>query len=115
MDLGLNEKSYIVPGLGDAGDRLYGDQTQSGLHAGKLHETSASRLRLSVRVRLTSEFGSDNGVIQGQTWPNPHRKAQIPAGAPAWEPTNDRVETKSGGSSRQPLPHYCYRLEGWDY
>ena len=24
MDLGLNEKSYIVPGLGDAGDRLYG-------------------------------------------------------------------------------------------
>ncbi|WP_099333215.1 uracil phosphoribosyltransferase [Actinomyces minihominis] len=24
MDEGLNEKSYIVPGLGDAGDRLYG-------------------------------------------------------------------------------------------
>ncbi len=24
LDRGLNEKSYIVPGLGDAGDRLYG-------------------------------------------------------------------------------------------
>jgi uracil phosphoribosyltransferase len=24
IDEGLNEKSYIVPGLGDAGDRLYG-------------------------------------------------------------------------------------------
>ncbi|MDU1522757.1 MAG: uracil phosphoribosyltransferase, partial [Actinomyces sp.] len=24
VDEGLNEKSYIVPGLGDAGDRLYG-------------------------------------------------------------------------------------------
>lgn len=24
LDQGLNEKSYIVPGLGDAGDRLYG-------------------------------------------------------------------------------------------
>ncbi len=24
LDEGLNEKSYIVPGLGDAGDRLYG-------------------------------------------------------------------------------------------
>lgn len=24
MDEGLNDKSYIVPGLGDAGDRLYG-------------------------------------------------------------------------------------------
>ncbi|MCL1936249.1 MAG: uracil phosphoribosyltransferase [Defluviitaleaceae bacterium] len=25
-DIGLNDKSYIVPGLGDAGDRLYGTQ-----------------------------------------------------------------------------------------
>jgi uracil phosphoribosyltransferase len=24
IDRGLNEKGYIVPGLGDAGDRLYG-------------------------------------------------------------------------------------------
>jgi len=24
LDLRLNEKGYIVPGLGDAGDRLYG-------------------------------------------------------------------------------------------
>ena len=24
LDEKLNEKSYIVPGLGDAGDRLYG-------------------------------------------------------------------------------------------
>ena len=24
VDEGLNEKAYIVPGLGDAGDRLYG-------------------------------------------------------------------------------------------
>ena len=24
VDEGLNDKSYIVPGLGDAGDRLYG-------------------------------------------------------------------------------------------
>jgi len=24
VDRGLNEKGYIVPGLGDAGDRLYG-------------------------------------------------------------------------------------------
>ena len=24
LDEGLNEKGYIVPGLGDAGDRLYG-------------------------------------------------------------------------------------------
>ena len=24
IDDGLNEKKYIVPGLGDAGDRLYG-------------------------------------------------------------------------------------------
>jgi uracil phosphoribosyltransferase len=24
LDEGLNENSYIVPGLGDAGDRLYG-------------------------------------------------------------------------------------------
>lgn len=24
VDAGLNEKGYIVPGLGDAGDRLYG-------------------------------------------------------------------------------------------
>jgi uracil phosphoribosyltransferase len=24
LDRGLNEKGYIVPGLGDAGDRLYG-------------------------------------------------------------------------------------------
>jgi uracil phosphoribosyltransferase len=24
MDSHLNEKGYIVPGLGDAGDRLYG-------------------------------------------------------------------------------------------
>ena len=24
LDAGLNEKSYIVPGLGDAGDRLFG-------------------------------------------------------------------------------------------
>jgi uracil phosphoribosyltransferase len=24
MDQGLNQKGYIVPGLGDAGDRLYG-------------------------------------------------------------------------------------------
>src|SRR5699024_4516563 len=24
LDEGLNEKAYIVPGLGDAGDRLYG-------------------------------------------------------------------------------------------
>ena len=24
IDEGLNEKSYIVPGLGDAGDRLFG-------------------------------------------------------------------------------------------
>ena len=24
IDKGLNENSYIVPGLGDAGDRLYG-------------------------------------------------------------------------------------------
>ena len=27
MDKGLNEKGYIVPGLGDAGDRLYGMAT----------------------------------------------------------------------------------------
>ena len=26
IDSGLNEKSYIVPGLGDAGDRIYGTQ-----------------------------------------------------------------------------------------
>jgi len=26
LDKGLNEKSYIVPGLGDAGDRLFGTQ-----------------------------------------------------------------------------------------
>ena len=59
---------------------------------------------MQVGFGLASEFGSDNGVIQGQTWPNPHRKTQIPAGAPAWEPANDRVETKSGGaaSSRSP-------------
>ena len=24
VDRGLNEKGYILPGLGDAGDRLYG-------------------------------------------------------------------------------------------
>ena len=24
VDEGLNDRSYIVPGLGDAGDRLYG-------------------------------------------------------------------------------------------
>jgi uracil phosphoribosyltransferase len=24
VDQGLNDKAYIVPGLGDAGDRLYG-------------------------------------------------------------------------------------------
>ena len=24
IDRGLNERGYIVPGLGDAGDRLYG-------------------------------------------------------------------------------------------
>ena len=24
IDEGLNKKAYIVPGLGDAGDRLYG-------------------------------------------------------------------------------------------
>ena len=24
IDRGLNEKGYILPGLGDAGDRLYG-------------------------------------------------------------------------------------------
>jgi uracil phosphoribosyltransferase len=24
VDRGLNERGYIVPGLGDAGDRLYG-------------------------------------------------------------------------------------------
>jgi uracil phosphoribosyltransferase len=24
VDRGLNEKGFIVPGLGDAGDRLYG-------------------------------------------------------------------------------------------
>ncbi len=24
LDEGLNEKGYIIPGLGDAGDRLYG-------------------------------------------------------------------------------------------
>jgi uracil phosphoribosyltransferase len=24
VDRGLNEKGYIVPGLGDAGDRLFG-------------------------------------------------------------------------------------------
>jgi len=24
LDRGLNEKAYIVPGLGDAGDRIFG-------------------------------------------------------------------------------------------
>jgi len=26
LDRGLNDQGYIVPGLGDAGDRLYGTQ-----------------------------------------------------------------------------------------
>jgi uracil phosphoribosyltransferase len=25
LDQGLNERGYIVPGLGDAGDRLFGE------------------------------------------------------------------------------------------
>ena len=28
VDEGLNEKAYIVPGLGDAGDRLYASSTE---------------------------------------------------------------------------------------
>ena len=47
MDEKLNDKGYIVPGLGDAGDRLYGSPTNYPLtrHSQSVRRHSQSSLR----------------------------------------------------------------------
>ena len=58
LDERLNEKGYIVPGLGDAGDRQFGARQESGAAGGW----------------LADEDGGDGGTVLGRRGPGAGRQ-----------------------------------------
>ena len=53
MDEKLNDKGYIVPGLGDAGDRLYGARRQLIRPAGQLGKICTVPVAISTSSTST--------------------------------------------------------------
>ncbi|KAF9813042.1 hypothetical protein IEO21_05778 [Rhodonia placenta] len=68
IDQGLNEKSYIVPGLGDFGERRYGNALSPVLRYSRRHDAQILLLIGAMMLSASSDTMRPEGAVVDRHW-----------------------------------------------